>query len=129
MALVCAKNESLQGRHARIVKLTIPAFDLFEHQTTFPLYRIAFRSDVTKYLSVPFWNAIFRGIIATEVLFRAATESYSLRVFAICIVIRWPIRVIHAQNHPRSQGLSAARVLPRPWDTPNRNCKKTCTNF
>ena len=31
--------------------------------------------------------------------------------------------------HPRSQGLSAARVLPRPWDTPNRNCKKTCTNF
>jgi hypothetical protein len=32
-------------------------------------------------------------------------------------------------SHPRSQGLSAARVLPRPWDTPNRNCKKTCTNF
>jgi hypothetical protein len=32
-------------------------------------------------------------------------------------------------GHPRSQGLSAARVLPRPWDTPNRNCKKTCTNF
>jgi hypothetical protein len=34
-----------------------------------------------------------------------------------------------SQSHPRSQGLSAARVLPRPWDTPNRNCKKTCTNF
>jgi hypothetical protein len=30
------------------------------------LYRIAFRSDVKKHLSVPFRNAIFGGIIATE---------------------------------------------------------------
>jgi hypothetical protein len=32
----------------------------------FTLYRITFRSDVKKQLSVPFRNAIFRGIIATE---------------------------------------------------------------
>ena len=38
-------------------------------------------------------------------------------------------RLGRPSQHPRSQGLSAARVLPRPWDTPNRNCKKTCTNF
>jgi hypothetical protein len=30
------------------------------------LYRIAFRSDVKKHLSIPLGNAIFRGIIATE---------------------------------------------------------------
>jgi hypothetical protein len=31
--------------------------------------------------------------------------------------------------HPRPQGLSAARVLPTPWDTRNRKCKKTCSIF
>jgi hypothetical protein len=34
--------------------------------TTLTLYWIAFRNDVKKHLSVPFRNAIFRGIIATE---------------------------------------------------------------
>jgi hypothetical protein len=33
---------------------------------TFTMYRITFRSDVKKHLSVPFRNAIFIGIIATE---------------------------------------------------------------
>jgi hypothetical protein len=33
------------------------------------LYQIAFRSDVKKHLSVPFRNAIFRGIIATRCCF------------------------------------------------------------
>ena len=32
----------------------------------FTLYQIAFRIDVKKHLSIPFRNAIFRGIIATE---------------------------------------------------------------
>jgi hypothetical protein len=41
----------------------------------------------------------------------------------------WDTGLGSGKGHPRSQGLSAARVLPRPWDTPNRNCKKTCTNF
>jgi hypothetical protein len=31
--------------------------------------------------------------------------------------------------YPRPQGLSAARVLPRPWDTRNWKCKKTCSSF
>jgi hypothetical protein len=35
-------------------------------KATFPLYQIAFLSDVKKHLSVPFRNAIFRGIIARE---------------------------------------------------------------
>ena len=35
-------------------------------KATFPLHRTAFRGDVKKHLSVPFRNAIFRGIIATE---------------------------------------------------------------
>ena len=35
-------------------------------KATLTLYQIAFRSDVKKHLSVPFRNAIFRGIIAKE---------------------------------------------------------------
>jgi hypothetical protein len=35
-------------------------------KAVFTLYPIAVRSDVKKHLSVPFRNAIFRGIIATE---------------------------------------------------------------
>ena len=41
-------------------------FMLWMADYVYTLYRIASRSDVKTHLSVPFSNAIFRGIIATE---------------------------------------------------------------
>ena len=41
-------------------------FMLWMADYVYTLHRIASRRDVKKHLSVPFSNAIFRGIIATE---------------------------------------------------------------
>ena len=49
-----------------MVDILICWFRKDSSKATLALYRIAFRSDVKKHLSVPFRNAIFRGIIATE---------------------------------------------------------------
>jgi hypothetical protein len=47
--------------------------------TTLTLYQIAFRNVVKKHISVPFRNAILRGIFATRDSVSSASESCTFR--------------------------------------------------